>query len=60
MERDGEDQAHVEDMLEIETLMGWDGDRCRCTVCVCQRFLDGSDNEWCPECLAGDHSGTHG
>ena len=46
-------------MLEIETLMGWDGDRCECTECRCERFRDGADDTLCRECLAGDHSTAH-
>lgn len=52
---DGEDQARVEDMLLVETLMGWDGDRCRCPDCRCERFLDGTHETLCAACLAGDH-----
>ena len=54
---DGEDGAHVEDMLAVETLMGWDGDRCLCPDCVCERFRDGADDIQCGPCLQGEHSG---
>jgi hypothetical protein len=54
-EIEGEDQASVEDMLQVETLMGWDGDRCECAECRCERFRDGSDATLCGPCLAGDH-----
>ena len=58
-DRGGLDGASVADMLEIETLMGWDGDRCECTECRCERFRDGADDTLCRECLAGDHSTAH-
>lgn len=54
-EMDGEDQARVEDMLQVETLMGWDGDRCLCQDCACERFRDGADDTLCAACLVGDH-----
>lgn len=60
VEIDGEDQVHVEDMLAVETLMGWDGDRCQCQVCACERFIDGADERLCAACLAGDHWRANG
>ena len=53
-EQDGEDGATVADMLEVETLMGWDGERCQCPH-GCERFADGSDDGWCEQCGKGDH-----
>jgi hypothetical protein len=55
LEIDGEDGARVEDALLVETLMGWDGDRCECPDCACERFRDGTDATLCAACLAGDH-----
>ena len=55
-EIDGVDGALVEDMLLVETLLGWDGDRCECPDCRCERFRDGADEVLCAECRAGDHS----
>ena len=60
MEIDGEDGASVEDVLLVETLMGWDGDPCRCPACACPRFLDGTDDTLCAACLAGDHWRANG
>ncbi len=54
-EIDGEDGARGEDMLAVQTLMGWDGDRCLCQDCACERFRDGVDDSLCTACLAGDH-----
>ncbi len=45
----------VEDVLYVETLMGWDGDACRCLDCQCPRFLDGTDDEKCRDCFEGRH-----
>lgn len=59
-ERDGTDGASLEDMLEVQTLMGWDGDRCLCPDCRCERFRDGSDAVQCEDCLRGRHAGDEG
>ena len=45
----------VQDALETDTLMGWDGAPCLCTACECPRFRDGSDPTRCPQCSLGDH-----
>ena len=60
LELDGGEQARIEEALLVDTLMGWDGDRCRCAECVCPRFLDGSNDTLCPECFAGDHWRANG
>jgi hypothetical protein len=54
LEMDGEDQEGVDEMLQVETLMGWDGDRCTCVDCRCERFRDGEDPR-CLQCQAGEH-----
>ena len=46
----------AEEALLVETLMGWDGDFCLCTECVCQRFRDDAPDGLCDPCRAGDHS----
>jgi hypothetical protein len=52
----GEDEREdlVHDALQVEALMGWDGDPCECT-CGCKRFRAGDDDGLCPECRLGDH-----
>jgi len=45
----------VDEELQTETLMGWDGDPCECTECRCERFRGGEDDGLCPECRGGDH-----
>jgi hypothetical protein len=60
LEAGGEDQGLVDDALLVETLMGWDGDRCECAACPCPRFRDGADDTLCGPCLAGDHWRQHG
>ena len=55
-EIDGVDGAHVADMLDIQVLMGWDGDRCECLVCHCQRFFDGAEDRLCDPCREGRHT----
>jgi hypothetical protein len=47
LEIDDDGQALVEDALLVETLMGWDGDPCRCAECACSRFLDVADARLC-------------
>jgi hypothetical protein len=46
--------ASPEDVLHVEALMGWDGDGCMCTDCVCPRFRDGS-TEQCQDCRTERH-----
>ena len=45
----------VEDVLDVETLLGWDGDPCECSECECPRFRDGAEGARCPDCRAGSH-----
>ena len=42
--------------IEVETLMGWDGDPCLCQACTCERFRDSDDDGRCPDCRAGKHA----
>ncbi len=54
----GEDELEVdpaEDVLLVEALMGWDGDRCECAECDCPYFRDGADDIRCPDCREGRH-----
>ena len=39
----------------VKTLMGWDGDRCECPACACERFPFGTNGTMCAECIARDH-----
>jgi hypothetical protein len=45
----------VEDVLLVEALMGWDGDRCECDECDCPRFRDAADDVRCGDCRVGRH-----
>lgn len=45
----------VEDVLMVEALMGWDGDRCECVECDCPRFRDTADDIRCGDCREGRH-----
>ena len=45
----------VEDALLVDTLMGWDGDRCACAECDCPRFQDTADDTRCGDCREGRH-----
>ena len=58
-DRDPFDSPGIADVLLVETLMGWDGDRCEYAECRCERFRDGADDTLCKECLAGDRSTAH-
>lgn len=49
---DGDD---IEGMQMVEAIMGWDGDRCECTVCDCPRFIDEPNETWCLDCREGRH-----
>jgi hypothetical protein len=40
--------------IAVETLMGWDGDKCEC-ACQCPRFQDQSDDRRCTPCIEGEH-----
>lgn len=60
---DDEDEGLLDELGElaneailVETLMGWDGDRCRCEDCFCSEFLDGDPGPQCAACRKGDHS----
>ena len=55
-----DEQARIEDALLVDTLMGWDGDPCRCVECACPRFLDGLDDALCGPCLVGDRWRANG
>jgi hypothetical protein len=44
-----------DEVLQVEALMGWDGDRCACDECDCPRFKDGEDDGRCNECRGGRH-----
>jgi len=44
----------VEEELLVETLMGWDGDPCECTECLCARLSDGPELV-CGDCKQGRH-----
>jgi hypothetical protein len=44
------------DAIAVETLMGWDGEPCRCPACHCLRFRDMGDSTACSACRAGRHS----
>lgn len=55
LEIDGSDGESVDDVLIVEALMGWDGDRCRCEECLCPRYLDGTDPDRCSDCVEGRH-----
>ncbi|HUG30458.1 MAG TPA: hypothetical protein VMQ65_08110 [Candidatus Limnocylindria bacterium] len=57
---DAFDSPGIADVLLVETLMGWDGDRCECVDCRCERFRDGSDDTLCAACREGDHWRAHG
>ena len=48
-------QDLVDEELLVETLMGWDGEPCRCRKCACPRFRESADEERCPECAQGRH-----
>ena len=57
-----EDEGRLEELgelareaIDVETQMGWDGDVCLCTDCVCQRFQDDAPDGLCDCCRAGDH-----
>ena len=60
LEIDSAGAALVEDVLLVEALMDWDGDRCACPDCTCQRLRDGADLTLCAACLAGDHWRANG
>jgi hypothetical protein len=55
LENDAAIGPSIDDILLVDTLMGWDGEACRCPECVCPRFVDGSNVVLCASCLAGDH-----
>jgi len=40
--------------IAVETLMGWDGDPCKC-ACDCPRFADQSEDPRCTPCIEGRH-----
>ena len=48
-------ESLVEDALLVDTLMGWDGDRCECVECDCPRFQDTVDDKRCGDCREGRH-----
>jgi hypothetical protein len=43
-----------EDVLLVETLMGWDGDPCECD-CGCRRPVDDAGFDRCAPCREGRH-----